>query len=315
VLIEEVWAGNNHTCGRSNMADLYCWGNNGSGETDPMAEVIDPMPPMAPVHVSFVQTVATLGIAPAHTCAAGPGGLQTQCWGANGYGELMSEDVPPGPYVGTELGSGGIEELAAGRDHTCALIDGTVLCWARNNLGQLGNPADAGPTIVPQTVLLDRPPVTMAAGRDHTCAVVSDGTLRCWGSNAVNQIGDGTIVNATTPVTPAGPPGKVVALTARLDNTCALTEDGEVYCWGDINGTDLGTEIPNGDPLSVPTRVPVTEELPEPIVELDAGRFHVCARSASNRLWCWGSDASEQLGPVDPPDLKRAVEINLECPT
>ncbi len=37
-------------------------------------------------------------------------------------------------------------------------------------------------------------------GLVHTCAVVDDGTVRCWGSNSYGQLGDGTIIDWTTPV-------------------------------------------------------------------------------------------------------------------
>jgi alpha-tubulin suppressor-like RCC1 family protein len=189
-----------------------------------------------------------------------------------------------------------------------------VQCWGRNNLGQLGDPAIVGPTPDAQTVLLDRPPQTMSAGRDHTCVIVTDGTLRCWGSNVVGQIGNGGTANATTPVFVAGPPGVVVALTSRLDTTCAMTGAGDVYCWGDSFGPDLGADVPAGEPVLSPARIDVVDELPEHIAELDAGRSHLCARAATGRLWCWGADDTEQLGPIAPQPGKRAVEIDLECP-
>ena len=75
-----------------------------------------------------------------------------------------------------------------------------------------------------------------------------------------------------------------------------------------------GVAIEAETPLTVPMRVDVIDELPEPVIEAEVGASHLCARAESGRLWCWGRDNNEQLGPVDPPLGKRAVELDLECP-
>jgi hypothetical protein len=48
--------------------------------------------------------------------------------------------------------------------------------------------------------------MTQVAGSDlSTCAMKPDGTLRCWGYNGQNQLGNGTTTTAITPVDRAGP--------------------------------------------------------------------------------------------------------------
>jgi alpha-tubulin suppressor-like RCC1 family protein len=37
------------------------------------------------------------------------------------------------------------------------------------------------------------------AGTEHTCGRTSDGVVRCWGSNASGEIGDGTRITAEQP--------------------------------------------------------------------------------------------------------------------
>jgi hypothetical protein len=48
--------------------------------------------------------------------------------------------------------------------------------------------------------------MSLSAGDSHSCALLADGTVRCWGANGSGQLGDGTIVPRTVPVTVAGCP-------------------------------------------------------------------------------------------------------------
>ena len=45
---------------------------------------------------------------------------------------------------------------------------------------------------------------TITAGDFHTCAVLQNGTAKCWGSNSVGQLGDGTTTTRLTPTTVTG---------------------------------------------------------------------------------------------------------------
>lgn len=72
-------------------------------------------------------------------------------------------------------------------------------------------------------------------------------------------------------------------------HTCALTTQGEAYCWGsNING-ELGDGTLDADPL------PVLHDVPAPVAgglrfqSIDAGSAHTCALSAAGRAYCWGS--------------------------
>ena len=48
--------------------------------------------------------------------------------------------------------------------------------------------------------------VSVALGYTHSCALLSDGVVKCWGRNALGQLGDGTATNRLTPVTVSGLP-------------------------------------------------------------------------------------------------------------
>src|SRR5437879_4579703 len=44
----------------------------------------------------------------------------------------------------------------------------------------------------------------LAVGQDHTCAVGRDGALRCWGTNFLGQLGDGTRAGHARPAVVPG---------------------------------------------------------------------------------------------------------------
>ena len=78
------------------------------------------------------------------------------------------------------------------------------------------------------------------AGPSHTCAIDVDGDLRCWGSDARGQLGDGgTTHDATTYTTSPsstpvdlGPGRTAVSVSAGTNHTCAILDNGDLKCWG-----------------------------------------------------------------------------------
>jgi alpha-tubulin suppressor-like RCC1 family protein len=72
-----------------------------------------------------------------------------------------------------------------------------VRCWGLNNLGELGNgevleSAPFGRT-APVAVTGLGGVGAIAAGGFETCALLTDGTVRCWGSNGTGQLGIGDL--------------------------------------------------------------------------------------------------------------------------
>jgi alpha-tubulin suppressor-like RCC1 family protein len=74
------------------------------------------------------------------------------------------------------------------------------------------------------------------------------------------------------------------ASSADAALACALTEGGEVWCWGDARYGQLGDKATSNlfEPLLI-------HELP-PIVEIAVGGNFACARSQQGQVYCWGSN-------------------------
>jgi alpha-tubulin suppressor-like RCC1 family protein len=141
-----------------------------------------------------------------HACALiDDGGVK--CWGNNGRGQLGQGDTLTREAEPGELGDAlapialGLPAIAitAGSEHTCAILEGgSVKCWGRNDVGQLGvgSTDDMGDAPGEMAAL---PAVDLGAGRSavaidagsHTCALLDNGGVKCWGGNARGELGQG----------------------------------------------------------------------------------------------------------------------------
>ncbi len=156
-----------------------------------------------------------------HTCVALPDG-GARCWGRNSAGQLGNgtmEDSYTPVVVGGSLPLSDIVAISAGESHTCAVLaDTTARCWGANNNGELGNGTISGSSTTPIVVGGDTPlsnVVAISVGDYHTCAVLADATARCWGSNTLGQLGDGTTTASTLPVSV-----QLAALHAERPSCC-----------------------------------------------------------------------------------------------
>jgi hypothetical protein len=167
-----------------------------------------------------------------------------------------------------------------------------------------GAPSDAGAILVdasvPAVSCAATPcAVEIAAGFDSACVRLSDGTVRCWGSNAAGELGRGDVADssATAPAPVIGL-NDVIQLSGSAslpgDVYCALRSGGAVVCWGSNENGVLGR--------SSDGEVDITSSgTPAPIAGLAtatgvfAGHHVACATLAGNDVACWGSNAAAQI--------------------
>jgi alpha-tubulin suppressor-like RCC1 family protein len=137
------------------------------------------------------------------------------------------------------------------------------------------------------------PAIAITGGFLHTCALISDGSVQCWGDNAYGELGIGSITTtgiqgSAMPVPVVGLPAPATAIASLNLTTCALLNDGSVWCWGGNSDGQLGTS--SGTVSPTPLKIALSGKASS----ISAGD-HVCA-VVSGSVWCWGDNSFGELG-------------------
>ncbi len=225
-----------------------------------------------------------------HFCALKEGVVR--CWGNGDDGQLGDGQLVDRSTPVSVLGISTAVSVAAGREHTCAVLeDRSARCWGQGYTGQLGHGSyDNSFTPVAVQGLGDA--LQLCLGQQHSCALRDDGSVWCWGANTEGQLGNGSTGATNTPVRAQLPAGAVAtAIACARLSTCASTEEGQVFCWGDgAHGTsgafsDRATPALVYDPATIAPSKPSTAR---PAV-IQGNGAAVCVTTRDGRAYCWGS--------------------------
>lgn len=179
-------------------------------------------------------------------------------------------------------------------NNTCVIqASGTLWCWGRNDLGQLGDGTNVAPFSIVQegTYSSDWRYLFDSTG-NHMCAIKTNGTLWCWGNNEDGQLGLGDTVNRNVP-TQVGSDTTWRSGGAGYTSTCAINQIAGVntlWCWG-ANGSGILGNGTTGGPSLTPVQVGS-----ESWLNVSLGGNHACGVQTNGTLWCWGSNEDGQLG-------------------
>jgi alpha-tubulin suppressor-like RCC1 family protein len=179
-------------------------------------------------------------------------------------------------------------DVITGYDHVCARTAGDrAHCWGLTRDYQAGQPrpgmtcaAGAFCLTSPRLLTDDVGFMAVAPGAEHSCGIGTDAALYCWGGNAHLALGLGSIEWAYRTDRPALVDGtrRYTAVAADDGWACALTDQGEVYCWGKQGA--LATS-------------------PVPFVALGVGTEGACGLTAAGDAYCWGLNGHGELGVGD----------------
>ena len=267
--VETVAAGTDHACALMRSGGVKCWGNNANGQlgnNDIGGFRTSPVD-VAGLDKGVVQLVAR-GPSPfgapfgdRNCVVTRAGGVK--CWGANDNNLLgLSGFNPPTAQLTPADVDGftsGVSAISMGELHACALTAArTVKCWGNafsNQHGQLGNGTNFPPPPTPPVEVAGLSNVVkVVAGGDFNCVLLDNGGVKCWGDNAVGQLGTGIPGDQYQPSNYVdGLSSGVVNIEAGYDFVCAMLAAnpappsgppilaGTMKCWGNNFSNQLAS--------------------------------------------------------------------------
>jgi alpha-tubulin suppressor-like RCC1 family protein len=143
----------------------------------------------------------------------------------------------------------------------------------------------SGPT-APNDLRLPVTPQQLAAGIVHTCLLRGDGDLVCWGRAGLTP----SPTTNSPPTVVRAPDGLRFAAVSASASTCALTDDGQLWCFGQ----NLYGEV--GDGTREARTAPVAALTDQRFSVLAVGGYVGCALERDGRAFCWGNGSVGAMG-------------------
>jgi len=237
----QVSAGHDHSCGRTNDGQVWCWGDNitghlGSGDTFNKS--------FQPVRAASSESFTAVVAGYYQSCALAASG-RIYCWGWNGEGQIgdgsIEDRFTPVPVAGDQT----FRTLGGGDAFMCGITTGgSTWCWGSNRSGELGDPAIASQ---PNPVRVQGLPeltrvygaggaFTLPSASPYACGLTSSGEAWCWGGAIRGGLWEG----------PTEGPVRVEAgtrfrnLGLGAEHLCGVTTDGFAFCGGANYAGQLG---------------------------------------------------------------------------
>ncbi|OQV12481.1 RCC1 and BTB domain-containing protein 1 [Hypsibius exemplaris] len=301
-----------HVVGITGNGTVYAWGHNAHSQLGTGTQNQTNCPVVVGAgsgHHSGLHSVSRVACGNFHTLALSDG--EVYAWGQNSCGQIgsgcLSGQATP-RKVTASIGAHKAVDIACSQTSSFAVMEnGEIYAWGYNGNGQLGsgnsiNQATPGRCIGLENKIV----VRVVCGYAHVLALTDQGHLYAWGANTYGQLGNGSKLNASTPVRIASDLGRFTDLAAihACSISAAITESGKVYMWGQARGQFITTPVetpfeslddvfancasPSVTYRAVPTRTNVLKDLvASSFDDSETSDIRFVTFDAPNRpIWC-----------------------------
>jgi alpha-tubulin suppressor-like RCC1 family protein len=225
------------------------------------------------------------------------------CWGGNNARQLGSPAGAQSAEAVVVPDVDGATAIDSGDAFSCATVDSILHCWGSANYYEASSVGGAANDTAAPAQRFDGAVAATGLGTQFGCAISDTGEIGCWGINGRGEYGNNTILVSAGDelVTPLGAgfanAGPWRDLDAAFGTACAVSDEGQVWCWGSYN--DFG-ERGRGDTLRTNQNPTEVNTLPSAFVatEVAVGSSFACALGAveggAETVYCWGDDTYGQ---------------------
>ncbi|WGL60488.1 SGNH/GDSL hydrolase family protein [Pigmentibacter sp. JX0631] len=130
---------------------------------------------------------------------------------------------------------------------------------------------------------------SISLGKQHSCALNLN-EIYCWGDNHYFQLGDSGVDSSI--------PKKInnikniSKIYSGSDHSCAVTENGLVYCWGANSFNQVSVEDSDKSKLTFNLNSKLNLKY---IAQMALGEHHTCALNKSGEVYCFGDNQFSQF--------------------
>ena len=222
---------------------------------------------------------------------------------------------PTAPSSSLDIANYDIAEVSGGFSYHCARsYQGLVKCWGYGSSGRLGiggsanigdSPNEMGDYQEFTDLGTNLFATDITTGTDFSCAVLNNTQIKCWGEGGFLQLGNGNTNDRGSNSNEMGdnlpyvrapgtslPLSGIVKVDAGSRAACALSSEGQVFCWGyNDNYLVNPTVSPSGT-----TSTYLQTQLSRPAIDIAVGDYHACVILDNHQVQCWGRNSEGQLG-------------------
>lgn len=305
LVVDSLSSGDGTNCAIGSDSWVYCWGSNANsrlgasapyGNKTPVRVARGEVPPEA-----IIQKVSTGATA---SCALASDGW-VYCWGVNSKvaGSGRAKAIARGHIPIDEK----IVDISVGGDTACVIAsDHKVYCWGEGRNYALGRgfSSETSSNIPLLLHVGQRPDLKaqkISVGNGYGCLIGSNGKVYCWGEGFYGRLANGSYSNhnqTPTEIQRGWLASDYFAheVSTGINNTCMISSDTKVYCWGSNNRGQSGAGVSQGM-LTSPRRTHTISGIDKVYVSKGLSDASVCAiRYISTEVYCWGSGQKYNLG-------------------